>query len=231
MIEMQRPDSPPRVSGIILAGGKSRRMGRDKALLEFDGAPLIARVIERVRAVCAEVIIVANDADAYARFGLPIVADVYAGKGSLGGIYSGLLSARTDYALAVACDLPFLNDALLRYLIALAPQNDVVIPRAHAPLGAAPRATRYDQLAVKESGLQATHALYSKRCLEPMRARLLANDLRIINFFDQVRVRVVEPEEIARFDPQGLSFLNVNTPEDLRAALRLLQQGRRTKAE
>lgn len=215
---MQMYSSTGRVSGIILAGGKSRRMGRDKALLDFDGAPLIARVIARVRAVCAETLIVANDTAAYARFGLPVVSDVYPGKGSLGGIFSGLLAAPTEYALAVACDLPFLNDALLRYLISLAPQGDVIIPRVRAPKEDAPRAARYDQLAVKESGLQAMHAVYSKRCLEPMRARLLADDLRIVNFFDEVRVRVVAPEEIARFDPQMLSFLNVNTPEDLSAA-------------
>lgn len=202
------------VSGIILAGGKSRRMGRDKAFLDLDGMPLIARVMARVRAVCSEVIIVANDRDAYARLGVHVVSDVYPGKGSLGGIYSGLLAARAEHALVVACDLPFLNEALLRYLISLAPEADVIIPRAHTPRGSARPGTRYEQLDVKQSGLQATHAVYSKRCLEPMRARLLANDLRIINFFDEVRVRVVEPDEVARFDPEGWTFFNVNLPED-----------------
>jgi molybdopterin-guanine dinucleotide biosynthesis protein A len=211
---MQHSDSPLRVTGVILAGGKSRRMGRDKALLDFDGAPLIARVIARVQSVCAETMIVANDVDAYARFDLPVVRDVYPGKGSLGGIFSGLHAARAEYALAVACDLPFLNDALLRYLISLAPQADIVIPRAHAPTDA-----RRGEVTLP---LQPMHAIYSKHCLEPMRARLLANDLRIVNFFDEVRVRVVEPDEIARFDPQLLSFLNVNTPEDWSFALSLL---------
>lgn len=205
-------------SGIVLAGGKSRRMGRDKAFLEVGGVPLIARVLERVQRVCAEVIIIANDADAYARFGVRVVSDVYPGKGSLGGIYSGLLAARAEHALVVACDLPFLNEALLRYLISLAPQADVIIPRAYTPRGRARDVTRYEELDVKESGLQATHAIYSKRCLEPIRARLLANDLRIINFFDEVRVRVVEPDEVARFDPEGWTFFNVNTPEDLHVA-------------
>ena len=221
---MADSDILPRVSALVLAGGQSRRMGRDKALLDFDGAPLIARVIERVRQVCAEVIVVANDAYAYACFGACVVGDVYPGKGSLGGIFSGLQAAHEEYALAVACDLPFLNDALLRYMILLAPQADVVIPRAHAPTGKAQGATRYDQLAVKES-------VYSKRCLEPMRARLLADDLRIINFFDEVRVRVVEPDQVARFDPQLLSFLNVNTPEDWKSALLLLSEGRKTQDE
>jgi molybdopterin-guanine dinucleotide biosynthesis protein A len=216
-------DFLPRVSGIILAGGQSRRMGRDKALLAFDGAPLIARVIARVQQVCSDALIVANDVDTYARFGVPVIRDVYPGKGSLGGIYSGLQAARGESVLAVACDLPFLNDALLCHLISLAPQADVIIPRAYAPTGKAKSATRYDQLAVKESGLQATHAIYSRRCLEPMRARLLGADLRIINFFDEVRVRVVEPDEVAQFDPQMLSFLNVNTPEDWNFALSFLE--------
>ncbi len=213
---------PTRVSGVILAGGKSRRMGRDKALLDFAGQPLIARVLARVQTVCSEVIIVANEHAAYAHLGARLVSDVYPGKGSLGGIFSGVLAARAPYALVVACDLPFLNVALLRYLISLAPEADVVIPRAHAPRGTARSATRYEQLDVKASGLQATHAIYSKRCLEPMRARLLANDLRIINFFDEVRVRVVEPDEVARYDPTGLTFLNVNTPEDWQTALLLM---------
>jgi molybdopterin-guanine dinucleotide biosynthesis protein A len=230
MVSLSDDGTLTRVSGIILAGGQSRRMGRDKALLDFDGVPLIARVLERVQRVCSKVIVVANDVDTYARIlsevegGVPVIRDVYPGKGSLGGIFSGLQAVRDDCVLAVACDLPFLNDALLRYLISLAAQADVIIPRAHAPIGRAQNATRYDQLAVKESGLQATHAIYSKRCLEPMRARLLANDLRIINFFDEVRVRVVEPDEVARFDPQMLSFLNVNTPEDFLRASRLVNQ-------
>ncbi len=84
------PEDRTRVSAIILAGGQSRRMGRDKAFIEFKGVPLIAHVIERVRHVSNDVLIVANDADAFVRFGLPVVADVYPGKGSLGGIFSGL---------------------------------------------------------------------------------------------------------------------------------------------
>jgi molybdenum cofactor guanylyltransferase len=214
----------PRVSTLVLAGGQSRRMGRDKAFLDFAGVPLIERVIERVQSLCAETIIVANDAERFARFGLRVVRDIYPGKGSLGGIFSGLQALSAEYALVVACDLPFLNDALLRYLIALAPQADVVIPRSHKPTGKAKDATRYGQLAVKESGLQATQAIYSRRCLEPMRARLLADDLRIINFFDEVRVRVVEPGEVARFDPQLLSFINVNRPSDLAMALSLVNR-------
>src|SRR5712692_8592008 len=134
-------DAPP-ISGIVLAGGQSRRMGRDKAFIDFEGAPIVRHVLDRIKKLCAEVIIVTNNADAYTQFGTRIVGDVYAGKGSLGGIFSGLQSAREEYALAVACDMPFLNEGLLRYMISLAPKFDVVIPRAHDPSGKTPRTAR-----------------------------------------------------------------------------------------
>ncbi len=212
------------VTAIILAGGQSRRMGRDKAFIEFEGKPLIARVIERVQNVAAEVLIIANDNASYARFGLPIINDVYPGKGSLGGIYSGLLAASHEHALAVACDMPFLNEALLRYLISLASQADVVVPHAIDPSsnvahnGKRPRRA---QVLAKSRDLHPTHAVYSKHCLEPIRARLLADDLRLISFFDDVRVHVVESAQVDQFDPQHLSFFNANTPQDFQNALAL----------
>lgn len=215
----------PRASAIILAGGKSRRMGSDKAFLEFDGELLIERVIERVRRVCDQVVIVSNDLDSYARFGVPIVGDVYPNKGSLGGIFSGLLAIREPYAVAVACDMPFLNEALLRHLISLADQADVIVPRAK-DLSSNVHRGRPDASTLrlaKDADLHPTHAVYSKNCIEPMRARLLADDLRIISFYEAVRVLVVEPEAIDRFDPKHLSFFNANTPEDLEFARTLVQ--------
>ena len=229
---MTNDDSLPRVSGIILAGGLSRRMGRDKAFIDFDGVPLIARVLERVQPLCAEVMIVANDKDAYAQFGVPVIGDVYPGKGSLGGTYSGVLAAREQYVLAVACDMPFLNTALLRYLISLAPQFDLVIPRAadlvsKSPRADAPRKTR--RLLAKQVDLHPMHAVYAKTCLPAMKARLFTGDLRLIGFHDDVRVRVVEPAEVDRFDPQHLSFFNANTPEDLESARVLLSRATNDK--
>ena len=215
---MADSDILPRVSALVLAGGQSRRMGRDKALLDFDGAPLIARVIERVRRVCAEVIIVANDVEAYTRFGVRVVTDFYPGKGSLGGVFSGLQAVDTDYALAVACDMPFLNHAVMRYLISLAPEADVILPHAQDPsrnrMYSTKRTMRFN-LRAKEIDLHPTHAVYSKRCLAPMGERVRAGELRLIGFLDTVRVRIVEASEFDRFDPQHLSFFNVNTPENL----------------
>jgi molybdenum cofactor guanylyltransferase len=235
-------EKPPRVSAVILAGGQSRRMGRDKAFIDFDGRPLIAHVIERVQALCSDVFIVANEVDLYKSFGLPVVSDAYPGKGSLGGIFSGLQTAREESALAVACDMPFLNDALLRFLISLIPQFDVVIPRVPSPTGKTPRSSRGGrppmpdsrglqpdgttsprphQLLAKEIDLHPMHAVYSKRCLPAIEERLHVGDLRAIGFHDSVRVRVVEPAEVDRFDPKHLSVINVNTPEDLSVAASL----------
>jgi molybdenum cofactor guanylyltransferase len=186
-------------------------------------------VIERVKPLCSQIIIVANDAEAYAQFGYRIVGDVYPGKGTLGGIFSGLQAVHEPSALTVACDMPFLNGALLRYLISLAPQYDVVIPHAHDRSGRAPRSPRGDNPAgdlapranrpiAKEIDLHPMHAVYSKNCLPAIEEQLRGDDLRLIGFLDSVRVRVVEPEEIDRFDPQHLSFFNANTPEDLEIA-------------
>lgn len=224
----------PRVSAVILAGGKSRRMGQDKAFLEIDGKPLIARVIACVEKICAESIIVANDAQMYRQFGLQIVSDVLPGKGSLGGLYSGLLAAREKNILALACDMPFLNLDLLQYMIALTPENDVVIPRARGLSSKTPRSSRErqprpdtiaprpDQELAKEQDLHPLHAIYSKQCLLPIAEHLRLDDLRLISFLPKVRTRVVEAEEIERFDPKHLSFFNANTPEDYEIAKRMM---------
>ncbi len=221
MVGLSDDGTLTRVSALVLAGGRSRRMGRDKALLDFDGAPLIAHVIARVQQVCAEVIVVANDVETYARFGAPVIRDVYPDRGSLGGVFSGLRAIRYDYALAVACDMPFLNPTLLRYLIALAPTADVIMPRAADPSrsrsgGVKPR-LQYD-LRAKEIDLHPTHAIYSQRCIAPIEERVRSGDLRLIGFLDAVKVRIVEAREIDPFDPQHLSFFNVNTPENLALA-------------
>jgi molybdenum cofactor guanylyltransferase len=226
-------DSSPRVSGIILAGGQSRRMGRDKAFIDLEGKPIIARVIEIIQRVCSETIIVANDAATYARFNLPVVGDVYPGKGSLGGIYSGLQAAKENYALAVACDMPYLNKDLLRYMITLASQFDVIIPHASSPSGKTPRGAaansrdktspQPNQSLAKERDLHPMHAIYGKQCLAPMEEKLRADDLRLIGFHDVVRVRTVESAEVDRFDPEHWSFFNVNTPQDLELASSIMR--------
>lgn len=220
----------PKVSAIILAGGKSRRMGRDKAFLEFDGKMLIERVIERVRSMSDDIIIVCNDVEAYAKFGERMVTDVIPGKGSLGGLYSGLLAVKQEYALAVACDMPFLNESLLRHLISLAPGFDVVIPHAHDLSSVTPRSSQTvnprqgtvqpsaNQPLAKEKDLHPMHAVYSRNCLPAIEKHMQTDDLRLIGFLREVRTYIVEADQVNRFDPRHLSFFNANTPEDYELA-------------
>ena len=191
------------VTGIILAGGRSRRLGRDKAVEPFDGQPLVRRVIDRVAPLTGEIVVVV--ADAARGQALPLEAehrvavDIYPDCGSLGGIFSGLSSAANNWGLVVACDMPFLNAPLLEYMLAQRGDCDAVVPRP----GAFP---------------EPTHALYSRACLPHIEARLQANDLKISGFFDDVRVRYLDEGEVRRFDLDLLSFFNVNSPEDLARA-------------
>jgi molybdopterin-guanine dinucleotide biosynthesis protein A len=199
------------LSGIVLAGGQSRRLGRDKAVEPVQGQPLIQRVVERVRQVSRETVIVVADQDRGDALPLDkearIALDIYPGKGSLGGIFSGLSAAQEAWGVVVACDMPFLNLDLLRYLASLREEVDAVVP-------------------VLEGRPEPTHSLYSKACLPHIEARLKANDLKISGFFDEVRVKYVPEEDIARFDPDYLSFFNINSPADLDKALALAAQGR-----
>ncbi len=191
------------VSIAILAGGLSSRMGTNKAFVKVGGKPIIERIIERVQGLGGEIIIVANTPDWYSHLGLPIYRDLIPGKASLGGLYTAIASTQGQHTLALSCDHPFLNTALLRYLIDLREGYDVVVP-----LNA-------------EGYPQSLHALYSKACLEPIKKRLDAHKLKVIGFYPDVRVREVTLSEIEPFDPEHLSFVNINRPDDLAQAQRL----------
>lgn len=203
------------VSGVVLAGGRSRRLGIDKTTMSwppvtgpgvedtgapFGGPTLLEATAAKLGQVCAEVLLVAYRGARPVPY--RVVPDRYAEGGSLGGIYSGLLEARHDFALAVATDMPFLSLDLLRWMLAQPRDFDVLVPVREEP--------------------EPLHALYSKACLEPMRRRLDAGRLKITGFFEDVRVRYVEPATLARLDPEGDSFFNVNTPADLTRARQIL---------
>jgi molybdopterin-guanine dinucleotide biosynthesis protein A len=194
-----------KVSVAILAGGLSRRMGKDKALLPLAGRAVIEWVLDRVVTLSDDVSLITNTPEKYRHLSYRIIEDVYPGKGSLGGIYTAIHAASYSYCLVVACDMPFLNTELLRYLVDSVPGFDVVVPRI-------------------EQFPETTHAVYGKRCLEPIRRRLLADQLKIIGFFDNVEVRYVEREDIARFDPTFRSFLNMNTPDDWERVRRMAEE-------
>lgn len=224
-------------TGIILAGGASRRMGTPKAWVEVGGIPLIVRVVNQLRQVCDDLVIVANDFGPLQNVGARLVADIIPGKGSLGGIYSGLANAHAEYAFACACDMPFLNVDLIGRMFELAPDFDVVIPSVeedHHTLPADKRRQRTDEPSAgakraraKDRHLHPLHAVYSRRCLEPMREAIARDDLRMISFHQSLRVRILKQSEFEEFDPLHLSVFNVNTPQDLLFAQGVVTQDSR----
>jgi len=197
------------VSGVIIAGGASRRLGRNKALERIGGRALIERVIDSLVPLTIEVVAVVARPEQAAALRLPswvrVVSDRYPGRGSLGGIFTGLDASAEPWGLVVACDMPFLNLELLRHLIEESSNVDVVVPR----LGGQP---------------EPLHALYSKACLAPMERMLRAGDLKIAPLFEAVRVRYVDEGTIDRVDPRHLSFFNINTQADLEEARGYLRQ-------
>jgi molybdopterin-guanine dinucleotide biosynthesis protein A len=190
-------------TGVVLAGGRSRRLGRNKALEEVGGVPLLSRVTTVVESIASGlVLVVADEAQADV---LPApddaitVLDVHPDSGSLGGIFTGLTEAPTDWALVVACDMPFLNVQLLTHMAGSREGADIVIP-------------------VLDGWPEPTHAFYSKTCLPPMKESLNNGRLKITDFFDSVTVKYLPQESIEAIDPERWSFFNVNTAVDLEKA-------------
>ena len=198
-----------KVTSIILAGGKSLRLGRRKALETIDGKSLIEYVIERLRPLTNQMLIVTSQeqADLLSDSGDKILVDIFPDMGPLGGIYTGLLAARSSYSLVVACDMPFLSTDLLRYMIEQSADFDAVVPR----LGGL---------------IEPLHAVYSRGCLDGMKTQLERNQLGVNFFLNTARVRYVEQEECRRIDPQLLSFFNINYYSDLDQAISLAAENR-----
>jgi molybdopterin-guanine dinucleotide biosynthesis protein A len=203
-------DQSIRVSGVILAGGASRRLERNKALERIGGQTLVERVIDSIVPLTTEVLVVVGEPEQATALHLPpavrAVSDRYPGRGSLGGIFTGVDAAAERWSLVVACDMPFLNRDLLRQLIDETSNVDAVVP-------------------CLEGQPEPLHALYSKACLAPTEQMLQAGQLKIAPLFEAVRVRYVGEGAIDRIDPGHLSFFNINTEADVEEARRLLGEG------
>ncbi len=197
------------MSGVILAGGASWRLGRDKALERIGDKTLIERAVDSLAPLTTEVLVVVARPEQAVALHLPpsvrVVSDRYPGRGSLGGIFTGLDASAEPWSLVVACDMPFLNGELLHHLIEASSNVDAVVPL----LGGQP---------------EPLHALYSKACLASMERMVRAGDLKIAPLFEAVRVRYVDEGTIDRIDPRHLSFFNINTRADLEEAARLLRE-------
>jgi molybdopterin-guanine dinucleotide biosynthesis protein A len=195
------------ISCIVLTGGKGLRLGQDKALETIGQKSLLEQVVFQLSLFNSSIIIVTASERSYPQLGgyskLRVVGDIYPSKGPLGGIYTGLKVSDSFYNLVVACDMPFLNQALLNYMTGVSTDFDLVVPR----LG---------------NMIEPLHAVYSKACLAPIERLLKQGSLGVRELFTLVRVRYVEAEEIDGFDPEHLSFFNINTNSDLARARELI---------
>lgn len=194
-------------AGFILTGGRSSRMGRDKALLELQGRPMASRTAELARSVVEEVYFVGNP-EVHGHLGLPVLADKVAGRGPLAGIVTALEHTQRDWNLVLACDLPFLEAECLRTLLACAVSGegvDAVVPQT-------------------EDGWQPLCAVYHRRCLSTFERILESQKPKIALAFDQLRVHAPREKGRAEFAfPAGM-FKNMNSPEDYAEAQRVLRQ-------
>ncbi|NOK61722.1 MAG: molybdenum cofactor guanylyltransferase [Chloroflexi bacterium AL-W] len=201
----QTTNALPPIAGIVIAGGRSHRLGTDKRKLRLwgDAGPtLLEHTISILRELCTEMIVVLNDPVDWQHLSVHPVRDRYADAGVLGGIYSGLAAMSATHAMVVAADMPFLNRELLRAMMSLPRDYDVLVPRALQP----------DQTR-NTPGLETLHAIYSATCLTTIQTLLNQGNRRVTTVFSQVRTVILEPNDLIPHDP--LSFVNINTAEDL----------------
>ena len=194
------------MTGIILTGGKSSRMGRNKAFLKVNGEVIIEKITRLFKALFDEVILVTSSPDEYKYLNTKIVADIYPKSGSLIGIYSGLYHTSSQYAFVAACDMPFLKKDFIEYLIKQKDGYDIVIP-------------------FSPDGQQPLHAIYSKSCLKPMEDQIKKGVLKIVDILPRLSVRYVKEDEMIPFDPEFNSFFNVNTPSEFQKAEEMTAKG------
>jgi molybdopterin-guanine dinucleotide biosynthesis protein A len=190
------PSDREEITGVILAGGKSSRYGTNKAFVEINGTRLIERVIRVMDSIFQRIILITNTPREYAYLELPMFGDLIGGLGPLGGIYTGLEALSDQAGFFVACDMPFLNPALIRHLIRVRDDFDAVVPRI-------------------DWKIEPLHALYAKRCLPLVKESISAGEYQAREFYQKIRLKYVEADEIRTFDPELRSFFNVNRPEEL----------------
>lgn len=183
------------VTGVILAGGRSSRMGSNKALLPYRGGRFIEVISRQMEELFREVILVTNHPDQYAFVPFRKVSDTFPGMGPLAGIHAGLAASSGEAAFVVACDMPYLNPLLIRSLVRNADSGCVVIPESHL-------------------GPEPLHAVYGKGCLDEIQVSLAAGETRIRSFFSRSSVLTIPASEVALLDPEFRSFCNINTPQE-----------------
>ena len=184
------------ITGIVLAGGKSSRFGANKAFVEINGVQLIERVMKVMGSVFERLILITNTPHEYAYLNIPMVEDLIKDLGPIGGILTGLEAISDECGFFVACDMPFINSDLIHYMVDVRDDYDAVVPRISWKI-------------------EALHALYRKNCLTAIRGLIESHEYQTIRFFNNVRVRYVDWDEIRAFDPKQRSFFNINSPQEL----------------
>jgi molybdopterin-guanine dinucleotide biosynthesis protein A len=197
---MDPHDKAAGASAIVLAGGRSSRMGRPKALLHFDNEPLIVHIVTALRTLCADVVVVGAPEQELPSLPAKVIRDAVAYQGPVGGICYGLGAIDGEVAIVVACDSAFLSLPLLSHLLDRIREHDVVVP-------------------LWGGRFQPLHAAYRRTVLPILEQQLARGELRPVDLFGKVRTLNIDEEEIRRFDPDGSSFFNMNTPEDYAQAL------------
>ncbi len=193
------------ISAVIMAGGRSLRMGQDKALLKIGHLTTVEFQLQRLSPLFKEIILSTNAPGRFTALGIPAVPDLIPGRGPLGGIYTALTRVGNPYMFAIACDMPLINPELIQYMKERCEGYDVTVPET-------------------ERGLEPLHAIYSRDCIPAIKKQLDSKGSgRVISFFPEVRVRVITKEEISKIKGGPDAFLNFNTPEDYQKALKLLR--------
>lgn len=188
------------ITGIILAGGESTRMGKNKAFVEINGVQVIDRTVALFKEIFDDVLLVTNTPLDYLDLKVRAVTDLIPGKGSLGGIYTGLFFSSSPHAFFVGCDMPFLDKRVIQYFLSLAETADIVVQRT-------------------KDYWQPLHAVYSRNLLKPIERLLQKGELKIIKAYRGMKMREVTREEVQALDPDLYSLANFNTPEELRKLL------------
>lgn len=193
------------LSVIIQAGGQSSRMGEDKALKPFLGKPLIQRVTDRLSPIADELLVTTDRPADYAFLNQRLIADLKPGRGALGGLYTAIASASHPFVAVVACDMPFASKSFFEsaHRLIVQKEADVVIAKT-------------------EAGYEPLHALYRREaCLPAIEAAIEADQWKVVSWLPNVNTRILSPAELKLFDPTGLCFWNVNTPEEFEKAEQL----------
>jgi molybdopterin-guanine dinucleotide biosynthesis protein A len=187
------------IAGFILAGGRSSRMGHDKAMLEIDGVTMLDRAIDLIRSAGIEPAVVGSFDESSRRVGVPVIPDDWPGAGPLGGIATALRHSQTPWNLVIACDMPYLTTEWLEFLMRRASSADAVVP-------------------MNESGAEPLCAVYNKRAEATIREELENGTRKVTDGLAKLRVDPIEPGEWKGFDSDGFLFKNMNEPADYQEA-------------